>query len=147
MAGLDSPRDRPILAKSVRTEPSRSHPQPFIEPALPTPARKPPAGVLGAWNQVRWLRLFAQRQGIGGRLLTRSGYDWSERYPAVLKAVMALKINSCLIDGEVAICDERGVAVFDRLRRGPRVKPEAVLFAFDLLCIARMRPQRHHPAR
>jgi ATP-dependent DNA ligase len=59
--------------------------------------------------------------------------DWSDRYPAVLAAVMALKINSWLIDGEVAICDERGVAVFDRLRHGPRVKPEAVLFAFDLL--------------
>jgi hypothetical protein len=41
----------------------------------------------------------------------------------VLKAVMALKINSCLIDGEVAICDERGVAVFDRLRHGPRISP------------------------
>jgi bifunctional non-homologous end joining protein LigD len=46
---------------------------------------------------------------------------------------MALNIKSCLIDGEVVICDERGVAVFDRLRHGPRVKPDAVLYAFDLL--------------
>jgi bifunctional non-homologous end joining protein LigD len=46
---------------------------------------------------------------------------------------MALMVWSCLIDGEVVICDERGVAVFDRLRHGPRVKPEALLFAFDLL--------------
>jgi hypothetical protein len=33
---------------------------------------------------------------------------------------MALMVRSCLIDGEVVICDERGVAVFDRLRHGPR---------------------------
>jgi bifunctional non-homologous end joining protein LigD len=31
------------------------------------------------------------------------------------------------------VCDERGLAVLDLLRHGPRVKPEAILFAFDLL--------------
>jgi ATP-dependent DNA ligase len=75
----------------------------------------------------------AQRHGVGGRLLTRNGRDWTDRYPTVLKALMALKIQSCLIDGEVVICDEHGVAEFDRLRHGPRVKPGAVLYAFDLL--------------
>jgi ATP-dependent DNA ligase len=55
-------------------------------------------------------RLLTQRHGIGGRLLTRNGHDWSERYPAVLKALMGLNIKTCLIDGEVVICDERGVA-------------------------------------
>jgi bifunctional non-homologous end joining protein LigD len=106
----------------------------FVEPALPTSASKPPGGA-GWVHEIKFdgYLLFAQRKGVGGRLLTRNGYDWSDRYPAVLKAVMALKINSCLIDGEVAICDESGIAVFDRLRHGPRVKPEAVLFAFDLL--------------
>jgi bifunctional non-homologous end joining protein LigD len=112
------------------------HRQPidFVAPALPTSAGKPPSG--SGWLheiKIDGFRLFGQRRGVGGRLLTRNGYDWSERYPSVLKALMALKINSCLIDGEVAVCDDRGVAVFDRLRHGKRVKPEAALFAFDLL--------------
>jgi hypothetical protein len=43
------------------------------------------------------------------------------------------KVKSCLIDGEIAVCDQKGLAVFDLLRHGSRIKPEAVLFAFDLL--------------
>jgi bifunctional non-homologous end joining protein LigD len=38
-----------------------------------------------------------------------------------------------LIDGEVAVTDARGLAVFNALRYGDRIKPDAVLFAFDLL--------------
>jgi bifunctional non-homologous end joining protein LigD len=38
-----------------------------------------------------------------------------------------------LIDGEVVICGEDGVPVFDRLRYGRQPQSEAVLFAFDLL--------------
>jgi bifunctional non-homologous end joining protein LigD len=44
-----------------------------------------------------------------------------------------LEVRSCLIDGEVVVCDERGLAVFDLLRRGDRVKQGAHLYAFDLL--------------
>ena len=29
--------------------------------------------------------------------------------------------------------DDQGRAVFDRLQNGPRIKPDAILFAFDLL--------------
>jgi bifunctional non-homologous end joining protein LigD len=40
---------------------------------------------------------------------------------------------SCLIDGEVVICGDDGVPVFDRLRYGRQPQTETVLFAFDLL--------------
>jgi len=70
----------------------------------------------------------AQHRGVGGRLLTRNGNDWTERYP-----LYALKVKSCLIDGEITVCDGKGLAVFDLLRHGSRIKTEAVLFAFDLL--------------
>ena len=42
------------------------------------------------------------------------------------------KVRSCLIDGEVVCCDERGVAAFHVLRRR-RNEPEAFLDPFDLL--------------
>jgi bifunctional non-homologous end joining protein LigD len=51
----------------------------------------------------------------------------------VASAIGALEARSCMIDGEIAICDGNGLPVFDLLRHGPRVKREAVLFAFDLL--------------
>jgi ATP-dependent DNA ligase len=44
-----------------------------------------------------------------------------------------LVCTSCVIDGEVVIVNDRGLAVFDRLRYGPQEKPEALLYAFDLL--------------
>ena len=43
-----------------------------------------------------------------------------------------LKVRSCLIDGEVVCCDERGLARFDVLRRR-RNEVDAFLYAFDLL--------------
>jgi ATP-dependent DNA ligase len=50
----------------------------------------------------------------------------------VVEAVNHLKVRSCLIDGEVCCCDERGLARFDVLRRR-RNEAAAFLFAFDLL--------------
>ena len=47
-------------------------------------------------------------------------------------AVNHLKVRSCLIDGEVVCCDERGPARFDVLRRR-RNEAVALLYAFDLL--------------
>ena len=51
----------------------------------------------------------ARRDPVGIRLLTRNGNDWSARFPLVVEAVNHLKVRSCLIDGEVVCCDERGV--------------------------------------
>ena len=75
----------------------------------------------------------AKRVGERVRLFTRNGNVWSELFPAVVRAVEQLDIGSCLIDGEIVVCDEQGLAVFDLLRHGSRVKQQAHLFAFDLL--------------
>ena len=65
---------------------------------------------------------------IGG-----SSLNWSSRYPSIAVAVGKLGCRSCLVDGEVVICGEDGIPVFNRLRYGRAIKTEAVLFAFDLL--------------
>ena len=44
----------------------------------------------------------------------------------------ALKVKSCLIDSEITVCDGGDLPVFDLLRHGSRIKPEAALFAFYL---------------
>jgi bifunctional non-homologous end joining protein LigD len=43
-----------------------------------------------------------------------------------------LKVRSCLIDGEVGCCDEKGVAAFQLLRHR-RNAPQAFLYAYDHL--------------
>jgi bifunctional non-homologous end joining protein LigD len=77
-------------------------------------------------------RLMARRDPVRIRLITRRGNDWTQRYPLVAEAVNHLKVRSCLIDGEVVCCDERGLATFQLLRHR-RNEPRAFLYAFDLL--------------
>jgi ATP-dependent DNA ligase len=105
----------------------------FIEPCLTSPADKPPSG--SNWiHEIKHdgFRLMARRDSAGIRLITRGGHDWSQRYPLVVEAVNHLKVRSCLIDGEVVCCDERGLATFQLLRHR-RNEPQALLYAFDLL--------------
>jgi bifunctional non-homologous end joining protein LigD len=116
----------------LRVRPRRPHGLPEL--CQPTITVKPPAGP-GWLHELKYdgFRLLARRDGAGTRLFTRRGNDWTERYPLVATAIGTLKARSCVIDGEIAICDSNGLPVFDLLRHGPRVKREAVLFAFDLL--------------
>lgn len=74
----------------------------------------------------------ARKQGDRVRLYTRNGHDWASRYPTISAAIMALKVESILLDGEAVICDDMGVADFDRLHSRCFDK-EAIMYAFDLL--------------
>jgi bifunctional non-homologous end joining protein LigD len=106
----------------------------FIEPCLPSPALNPPAR--DGWiHEIKLdgFRMLARRDGAGVRLVTRRGIDWISRHPSIAAVVAAFSCRSCLIDGEVVICGEDGIPVFDRLRYGRQPQTEAVLFAFDLL--------------
>src|SRR3954469_21956331 len=105
----------------------------FIEPCLPSPADRPPSGA--NWiHEIKHdgYRLIARRDSVGIRLITRRGNDWTIRFPLVVEAMSHLKVRSCLIDGEVVCCDERGLALFHVLRRR-RNEVQAFLYAFDLL--------------
>ena len=107
---------------------TRAAPAGFIEPCLPSPADKPPSG--SNWiHEIKHdgYRLMARRDPVGIRLLTRRGND-----PLIVEAVNHLKVRSCLIDGEVVCCDERGLAIFATLRQR-RNEANAFLYAFDLL--------------
>ena len=86
-------------------------------PAYLPPPDKPPSG--SNWiHEIKHdgFRLMARRDPVGIRLITRRGNDWTTRYPLVAEAVNHLKVRSCLIDGEVVCCDEKGVADFQLLR-------------------------------
>src|SRR3954471_14285547 len=42
------------------------------------------------------------------RLLGRSGTDWGEKFPEVIRAAAALPVSTALLDGEVAVLDGAG---------------------------------------
>jgi hypothetical protein len=74
----------------------------------------------------------ARREATDVQLITRNGNDLISRFPHIAVAVAALPAQSCLIDGEVIVCDPSGLAVFD-LMLGYRAIASTVLCAFDLL--------------
>jgi bifunctional non-homologous end joining protein LigD len=105
----------------------------IIEPCIPTRVSKPPVGP--QWiHEIKHdgYRLLARKRDGRVRLFTRRGFDWTERYPRIGKAVAALRPASVTIDGEAVCCDDAGVAVFERLHSRAH-DAEAFLYAFDLL--------------
>jgi bifunctional non-homologous end joining protein LigD len=104
-----------------------------VEPCIPTLTAKPPAGP-GWVHEIKHdgYRLIVRRDGKAVHLFTRRGYDWTERYPAIAATAGKLRAKSFTLDGEGAVSDAAGIAVFEALHRR-RVAPEAILHAFDLL--------------
>jgi bifunctional non-homologous end joining protein LigD len=105
----------------------------FVEPCLPRPADRPPAGP--DWlHEIKHdgFRIMARRDGDRVQLLSRKGHDFASRFPLATAAVAALSARSCIIDGEAIACDEKGLAVFDLIRRQQHDRAVA-LCAFDLL--------------
>ena len=113
-----------------------------VEPALAELRAKPPVGPEWGW-EIKWdgYRLAVHIGPDGIRLLTRGGYDWASRLPAIVDAARALGPASMILDGEAVVLDEQGRSDFGALQRslgadgrksGNLVSP-AILYAFDLL--------------
>ncbi|RWB72390.1 MAG: DNA ligase D [Mesorhizobium sp.] len=74
---------------------------------------------------------------VGGgeaRAYTRSGLDWSGRFPSILSEAGKLKIRSALIDGEAVVIDAEGRSSFQALQNALKGDPASIdFYAFDLL--------------
>src|SRR3954462_15467418 len=65
---------------------------------------------------------------------TRNGFDWSDRYPGIVRSAAKLNCRSAILDGEVIVQDARGVSDFESLKAAIRWRPESLIFyGFDLL--------------
>ena len=106
----------------------------FIAPQLCTLVERPPASAgLGARDQVRRLSPAIARRGRRGVLSTRSGLDWTEKFPEIARA--AQKLPDCIIDGEIVALDSRRVPSFADLQAAlsERNTAQLTFFGFDLL--------------
>ena len=87
----------------------------FIEPCLPTVSIRPPSGPVDSRDQHDGYRLQVRRNADGIFLVTRNGFDFTDRYPSIVAAVKALRCKSCTIDGKAVMVDDNGLPTFDRL--------------------------------
>jgi ATP-dependent DNA ligase len=65
---------------------------------------------------------------------SKSGHDWSDRYPRIVARAARLRCQSAILDGEVILPDANGAADFAGLPSAIRRQPDRLVFmAFDLL--------------
>ena len=115
----------------------KKKPPPFQSPQLCTLVDSVPTG--SAWlHEVKYdgYRLLLALGGGTARAYTRTGLDWSDRFPEIVAAAAALDLGSALIDGEAVMLDQAGKPNFsalqDALKRGGA---GLSFFAFHLLCL------------
>jgi bifunctional non-homologous end joining protein LigD len=77
-------------------------------------------------------RLRLERDGKCVRLITRGGYNWTDRYPWIVEAARKVRQKRFVIDGEAVVLGVDGVSDFDALHSRQHDK-EVQLCAFDLL--------------
>ena len=107
-----------------------------LAPQLATVADGPPEDD-GWLTEIKFdgYRLLAFLDHGEVRLLTRNGNDWTDRLPAVAKAVAGLYVDSAVVDGELVALDQDGVSSFPALQAalsGGRDQT-LTLYLFDLL--------------
>jgi len=79
-------------------------------------------------------RIEARKAGDEITLFSRSGRDWTVRFPAIAKALTTLPATSALIDGEAAYVLPSGITDFKSLQEHIDTPDPAIrYFVFDLL--------------
>ncbi len=108
----------------------------FVEPCLATLADKAPDS--GNWiHEIKFdgYRLQARLDNGKVKLLTRSGLDWTRKFPSIAKAIAELPADRALIDGELVVDDPNGVSSFSLLQQELKTgrQDRLVFYVFDLL--------------
>ena len=79
-------------------------------------------------------RLRVERDGDRVRLITRGGYNWTDRYPWTVEAALKNRHKQFVLDGEAVILGVDGVADFNALYSRQHDE-EVQLYAFDVLAM------------
>jgi bifunctional non-homologous end joining protein LigD len=131
-----APQRRREAVEPASLKDARKAPLPKdFRPQLATQASRVPEGE--EWlHEIKFdgYRTIARLDAGKVMLITRSGLDWTDRYGVLAKAFQGLRCQQALIDGEIVVQDEQGVASFaalqDALSAGRT--HELIFFAFDL---------------
>ena len=116
------------------TKPAKAHKLPaFHPPQLCTLVDSVPTG--SGWiHEVKYdgYRALVAVAGGNAKVFTRSGLDWTGKFPGIAEAAASLPVGSALIDGEI-VAFKGGKPDFSTLKEAISTGGEMTLFAFDLL--------------
>src|SRR3954470_2985460 len=133
MAGRVSRRAK--VGRAIRRTGADALPD-FVPPQLTALAETAPEGREWA-HELKWdgYRMHARIDGGSVRLLTRTGLDWTEKYPAIVEALRALPVTQAYLDGELCALSETGLTSFSAMQAATdaRSTEGLVLVLFDLL--------------
>jgi len=108
----------------------------FVDPALAEERNGPPQGK-GWLHEIKHdgYRMQARLDGGKVKLHTRTGLDWTKRFPTIAKALAQLPVSSALLDGEIVAQEDSGISTFTALQTDLKSgrRDRLVYFMFDLL--------------
>jgi ATP-dependent DNA ligase len=129
---MPSPRRR----RSVRhTDTSAQFPA-WVAPQLTKLVEQVPDGDEWAHEiKLDGYRMHARIEHGKVRLLTRTGLDWTDKYPTTATAVERLPVTQAYLDGELCAVAPNGVTSFSLMQSASdnRHTANLVYFTFDLL--------------
>ena len=99
-------------APSRRSRPKSSLPL-FVPPQLSKPVEKPPSGPQWVHEiKLDGFRMAARIDNGRAQLLTRTGLDWTDKYPSVIEALANVKAKTAYLEGELCGVDDAGSPSF-----------------------------------
>jgi bifunctional non-homologous end joining protein LigD len=78
-------------------------------------------------------RVRLERDGDRVRLITKGGYNWTDRYPWIVESALKNRYKQFVIDGEAVVLGVDGVSDFNALHS--RLHEEEVQLSFDILAL------------
>ena len=109
----------------------------FVAPELATLDTEVPTGP--NWlHEIKYdgYRIIGRKAGDDITLFSRSGLDWTVRFPAIAKALLTFPATSALLDGEIAFVLPSGVTDFKSLQEHIDSPHGSIrYFVFDLLSL------------
>ncbi len=107
----------------------------FRAPQLATLVNEAPEGE-GWLSELKYdgYRALVAVAGGKAKVFTRSGLDWTERFPGVAAAAARLRTDGSMMDGEIVAFDEQGRTDFSSLQKSIKAGGRNLTyFAFDLV--------------
>lgn len=135
MTSVTTGRDLAAIAAGVLQKPRAKKLPAFVEPMLAQLVEAPPAD--DGWiYEIKFdgYRMQIAANGDQVKIYTRSGLDWTEKFPEVAKAAAALNLDGALIDSEIVVLDSEGRSDFGALVTALEAGTgQMSCFAFDML--------------
>ncbi len=133
--GTKPPPPRARRARSPSPSRGGSKPPAFREPQKATLVDSVPSG--SAWIHEMKFDGYRCLLAVGGgeaKVYTRSGLDWSDKFPELVAAAGEIECETALLDGEIVKLDEQGNTGFSALQQAISEGGRGLsLFLFDAL--------------